>query len=64
MCREKKETLEGKIMALEEDIDYKNSSETELSKISLMRAFVESKDESAKVNSYFHYVYFSNIFVT
>lgn len=51
-------------MALEEDIDYKNSSETELSKISLMRAFVESKDESAKVNSYFHYVYFSNIFVT
>lgn len=36
------------IMALEEDIDHKNISDTELSKIPLMRAFVESKDLSAK----------------
>ncbi|XP_028766240.1 phosphatidylinositol transfer protein 3-like [Neltuma alba] len=35
-------------MALEEDIEDMNSSETEMSKIPLMRAFVESKDPSAK----------------
>ncbi|KAI9079676.1 hypothetical protein K1719_038297 [Acacia pycnantha] len=35
-------------MALEEDKDDKNSSEKELFNIPLMRAFVESKDPSAK----------------
>ncbi|XP_054822681.1 uncharacterized protein LOC129320988 isoform X2 [Prosopis cineraria] len=35
-------------MAFEEEVDDKNISETELSKIPLMRAFVESKDPSAK----------------
>lgn len=37
------------LMASEQDTVEKNSSETELSKIRVMRAFVESQDPSAKV---------------